>query len=94
MQTQIQYQENVTTQLNNLVTVVPTFFKMEMKKKHNMILTQTHNWYHSKKTNSENNVQVCMEASTCLYRVEKKANLLHFLIEFTTTFKLVKQDPR
>lgn len=31
MQTQI-HQENVTTQLNNLVTVVPTFFKMEMKK--------------------------------------------------------------
>lgn len=34
-----------------------------------------------KKANSRNNVQVCMETSTRLYKVEKKASLLHFLIE-------------
>lgn len=32
------------------------------------------------KNNSEHKVQVCIEASARLYRAEKKASLLHFLI--------------
>lgn len=74
-----QYEDNVTSQLNNLVTIVPTSSKMEINIAllHYNINTKPQLVPFKKKI-----VQVCMKASTHFYRVEKKANLLRFLIGF------------